>query len=110
MTESQLMRYMFIANCTGHPGVSFPVGATKGRRLPIGLQLIGRPWSEGLLLKLAGAWEAGFGRVHPAAVPPPEGERAAGKKKHPAAAVRVGESLCACPLWAALADSAPPPS
>lgn len=106
MTESQLMRYMFLVNLTGHPGVSFPVGATKIGRLPIGLQLLGAPWSEGLLLKAAGACEAAFGRVAPAALPAPA-ERTAEKCQGPLWAPlpqgKEAVSLCACPLWAAMA-------
>ena len=41
-------------------GVSVPVGLA-GNGLPLGLQLIGRPWEEGELLALAGALEARAG-------------------------------------------------
>ncbi len=40
----------------GVPGISVPCGFTKGR-LPIGLQLIGRPFEEALLLRIARAFE-----------------------------------------------------
>lgn len=48
-------------NLAGLPGVSVPAG-TDARGLPLGLQLIGRPWEEGDMLNTAFALEqaAGF--------------------------------------------------
>jgi aspartyl-tRNA(Asn)/glutamyl-tRNA(Gln) amidotransferase subunit A len=48
-------------NLAGLPGISVPAGLDK-QGLPLGLQLIGRPWEEGPLLNLAQALEdrAGF--------------------------------------------------
>ncbi|NAZ38325.1 Asp-tRNA(Asn)/Glu-tRNA(Gln) amidotransferase subunit GatA [Rubellimicrobium sp. CFH 75288] len=48
-------------NLAGLPGISVPVGLDRDG-LPLGLQLIGRPWEEGDLLNLAYALEdaAGF--------------------------------------------------
>jgi len=48
-------------NLAGLPGVSVPAGLDK-QGLPLGLQLIGRPWEEGDLLNTAYALEraAGF--------------------------------------------------
>ena len=43
-------------NMAGLPGVSIPCGLSEG--LPVGLQLIGAPWSEAELLGLARAYEA----------------------------------------------------
>jgi amidase len=43
-------------NVTGHPALSLPVG-TGEHRLPIGLQLIGRPFEEAQLLRVAHALE-----------------------------------------------------
>ena len=43
-------------NMAGLPGLSIPCGLSEG--LPVGLQLIGRPWSEGELLALAAGYEA----------------------------------------------------
>jgi len=58
------MRFSQWLNLTGLPGASVPVGvSTKG--LPIGVQVIGRPREEELLLAVAeqietarGAWQA----------------------------------------------------
>ena len=43
-------------NMAGLPGLSMPCGLSEG--LPVGLQLIGAPWSEPRLLRLARAYEA----------------------------------------------------
>ena len=43
-------------NVAGLPGMSVPCGLSDG--LPVGLQLIGRPWDEVRLLALGRAWEA----------------------------------------------------
>jgi aspartyl-tRNA(Asn)/glutamyl-tRNA(Gln) amidotransferase subunit A len=42
-------------NIAGLPGVSIPCGLSEG--LPVGLQLIGAPWSEANLLRAARAYE-----------------------------------------------------
>jgi Asp-tRNA(Asn)/Glu-tRNA(Gln) amidotransferase A subunit family amidase len=42
---------------TGFPAITVPMGFTRGGTLPAGLQLLGRPWSEPTLLKLAYAYE-----------------------------------------------------
>lgn len=53
-------------NLAGLPGVSVPAG-TNDQGLPLGLQLIGRPWEEGDMLNIAGALEtaAGFNVAPP---------------------------------------------
>jgi amidase len=38
---------------TGFPAITVPMGVRRGNRLPAGLQLFGRPWSEGELFRLA---------------------------------------------------------
>ena len=43
-------------NMAGLPGVSIPCGLSEG--LPVGLQLIGAPWSEATLFGLARGYEA----------------------------------------------------
>ena len=43
------------AAVSGWPSISVPVGYTFG--LPVGMTLIGRPWTEGTLIKLAYAYE-----------------------------------------------------
>ena len=39
----------------GYPAITVPMGYTRG--LPLGITFMGRPWSEGTLLKLAYAYE-----------------------------------------------------
>ena len=43
-------------NLAGLPGLSLPCGFT-GAGLPIGVQLLGPPWSEAKLLQIARAYE-----------------------------------------------------
>ncbi|SIT78519.1 aspartyl/glutamyl-tRNA(Asn/Gln) amidotransferase subunit A [Pontibaca methylaminivorans] len=50
------------ANLAGLPAISLP-GGQDGAGLPLGLQLIGRPWAEDDLLNLAFVLEAGAGFV-----------------------------------------------
>jgi aspartyl-tRNA(Asn)/glutamyl-tRNA(Gln) amidotransferase subunit A len=47
-------------NLAGLPGVSVPAGL-DAQGLPLGLQLIGRPWEEGDLLNCALALERAVG-------------------------------------------------
>ncbi|XP_057495987.1 fatty acid amide hydrolase [Actinidia eriantha] len=54
--SSNLMRFVVTANLLGLPAISVPVGYDK-KGLPIGLQLIGRPWGEASILRLAAAVE-----------------------------------------------------
>ncbi|WP_323771381.1 Asp-tRNA(Asn)/Glu-tRNA(Gln) amidotransferase subunit GatA [Antarctobacter sp.] len=49
-------------NLAGLPGISVPAGVSK-QGLPLGLQLIGRPWEEGDLLNCAYALEQAAGFV-----------------------------------------------
>lgn len=52
----RIMRFAPVANLTGLPAISFPAGF-DAEGLPVGLQAIGRPWEEALLLRLAHAAE-----------------------------------------------------
>jgi len=45
-------------NLAGLPGVSVPIGWVDN--LPVGGQLIGKPWDEATLLRLSYAWEQVF--------------------------------------------------
>ncbi len=47
-------------NLAGLPGISVPVGLDR-QGLPLGMQLIGRPWDEGGLLNLAQSLESAAG-------------------------------------------------
>ena len=49
-------------NLAGLPGISVPIGLDR-QELPLGLQLIGRPWEEGDLLNTAFALESAAGFV-----------------------------------------------
>jgi aspartyl-tRNA(Asn)/glutamyl-tRNA(Gln) amidotransferase subunit A len=48
-----------VFNLANVPALSMPCGfvSVEGNELPIGLQLAGRPFEDGLLLKLAHAYE-----------------------------------------------------
>ncbi|MEW5316317.1 MAG: hypothetical protein WDW38_007696 [Sanguina aurantia] len=54
---SKIMRYAVHANMLGLPAISLPVGVdSKG--LPVGLQITGRAWQEGTLIRMAAVLEA----------------------------------------------------
>jgi Asp-tRNA(Asn)/Glu-tRNA(Gln) amidotransferase A subunit family amidase len=53
---TEMMRFAFPSNFTGHPAISFPAGYDAGG-LPVGLQAIGRPWGERMLLRIAAVAE-----------------------------------------------------
>jgi Asp-tRNA(Asn)/Glu-tRNA(Gln) amidotransferase A subunit family amidase len=50
------MKYMPVCNFAGNPGITVPVGH-DAEGMPIGLQLIGRPYEEALLLHSASVVE-----------------------------------------------------
>ena len=49
--------FTLACNLAGICGISVPCGFTKTRKLPIGLQLLGKPFGEETLLKIAHAYE-----------------------------------------------------
>jgi aspartyl-tRNA(Asn)/glutamyl-tRNA(Gln) amidotransferase subunit A len=60
-TEDPLAMYLndvfsIPASLAGAPALSFPAGMTRSG-LPIGMQLVGRPFEEGTLLRVARTWE-----------------------------------------------------
>lgn len=61
----ETMRFAYLTNFTGHPAISFPAGYDAAG-LPIGLQAIGKGWSERLLLRLAAFAETVIERRKPA--------------------------------------------
>ncbi len=60
-----MCRYAFLANLTGLPAVSAPVGSDRDG-MPVGLQLIGDAWDEACVLQAAAALErVGLARAVP---------------------------------------------
>lgn len=57
----------YFSPMTGWPAVQVPMGWTRGGRLPAGMTLLGRAWSEGTLLRLAYAYEQGTRHRRPPA-------------------------------------------
>lgn len=64
-TSMEIMRFAFVSNFTGHPAISFPAGY-GANNLPIGLQVVGRPWAERLLFRIANVAEQIVERRAPA--------------------------------------------
>lgn len=50
------LRHMIAANLTGQPALTLPCGFSAG--LPVGFQLLGRPFGEATLFRLAAAYES----------------------------------------------------
>jgi len=73
---TQLERNGVLSNASGFPAVTFPGGFsaptdTAPIGVPVGLELLGRPWSEGTLLGFAYAFEQAVKpRLPPASTPP----------------------------------------
>jgi amidase len=57
---------------TGLPAISMPAGFTSDG-LPVGMDLLGRPWSEPTLLRVAYAYERSVGPRRPPTTTPPIG-------------------------------------
>jgi len=51
-----MCRYAFLANLTGLPAVSVPVGGDRDG-MPVGLQLVGDAWDEACVLQASAALE-----------------------------------------------------
>jgi amidase len=51
-----MVAFTAFANVTGQPAISLPVHWTDDG-VPVGAQLVGRPWDEATILQLAGAVE-----------------------------------------------------
>jgi Asp-tRNA(Asn)/Glu-tRNA(Gln) amidotransferase A subunit family amidase len=64
-TVTELMRYVFPGNFTGHPAIAFPVGYDDAG-LPVGMQAMARHWEEHLLLQVAYTAEQSMERKLPA--------------------------------------------
>jgi Asp-tRNA(Asn)/Glu-tRNA(Gln) amidotransferase A subunit family amidase len=60
---------------TGFPAINVPIGYTRGNQLPLGMTLLGRPWSEATLINLAYAYEQATHHRRPPASTPPLGKR-----------------------------------
>jgi len=54
----ELLRYTNLWNVNGWPAISVPIGRSR-ENLPIGLQLVARPWQEALTLRAARVVERG---------------------------------------------------
>lgn len=64
LRTTQLMRYMSMANFTGVPGLTLPVGYDD-LGLPIGLQIMSSWWNEHVLLRVAHAAEGFLSKKKP---------------------------------------------
>ncbi|MDE2126987.1 MAG: amidase [Armatimonadetes bacterium] len=55
-------------NLAGWPSISVPMGFTANEHLPLGLEIIGKPFAEQTILSIAMAWQkhTSFHRQHPA--------------------------------------------
>ena len=61
----------FFSPVTGFPAINVPMGYTRGGRLPAGMTIYGRPWSEGRLIRLAYAYEQATKHRRPPESAPP---------------------------------------
>jgi amidase len=56
---------------TGFPAITVPMGFVRGGTLPAGRQMLGRPWSEPTLIKIAYAYEQTTKHRRPPSTTPP---------------------------------------
>jgi amidase len=80
-TYHRWMEVTIHATFAGLPAISVPAGFDAAGRLPMGLQLIGRPQADAELLRIAAGYEALHGELlarRPAEPPVPAAARAAG--------------------------------
>jgi amidase len=77
VTESnQADRNSILASVTGFPAITVPAGFSQASTaaplgVPVGMDILGRPWSEGRLLQIANGFEqATHYRKPPASTPP----------------------------------------
>jgi aspartyl-tRNA(Asn)/glutamyl-tRNA(Gln) amidotransferase subunit A len=61
--HEKYVHHTFPPNVTGQPAMSVPCGFSPAG-LPIGMQLIGRPFAEGALFRIGHAYETGTNRSH----------------------------------------------
>lgn len=55
--------YTLPANLAGLPGLSFPVGIGKQNSMPVGMQLVGKPFAEAQLLHYGHALESALSKI-----------------------------------------------
>jgi Asp-tRNA(Asn)/Glu-tRNA(Gln) amidotransferase A subunit family amidase len=60
----------YLSPVIGFPALTFPAGFTTDG-LPVGLEFLGRPFTEAMLLRFAYAYEQGTHRRKPPATAPP---------------------------------------
>jgi aspartyl-tRNA(Asn)/glutamyl-tRNA(Gln) amidotransferase subunit A len=60
--------YTIPCNLAGLPGLSVPAGLTAAG-LPVGLQILGKPWDEATVLRVGAAWENVRGALPPCPYP-----------------------------------------
>jgi len=57
MRRRERLQFQIFSPAMGFPAITVPMGFLRGNRLPAGLQLFDRPWSEGELFRLAYSYE-----------------------------------------------------
>lgn len=60
LVETQMISFTFFANLTGLPAISLPVHRSA-QGLPVGAQLVGGPFDEATLIRLAASVEPAYG-------------------------------------------------